>query len=145
MKLNAAMAVRAKIAQTVSPPQWVWDDDEKVWLVEIPKISKSINRTHGSHWSIARRERDEWARWVAVSLDKPPKAESKRSLVIERLACSNGLDRDNLYGSYKQLIDAIRDAGIIVDDSDKWLDLKIINQRAATRAENRTVIVVGVL
>lgn len=145
MKLNAAMAVRAKIAQTVSPPRWALDDDAKAWVLEIPKISKSINRTNGSHWSIARRERDEWARWIAVSLDKPAVATGKRTLLIERWSCSDGLDRDNLYGSYKQLIDAIRDTGIIVDDSDKWLDLRIVNQRAATRAENRTVIVVGVV
>lgn len=141
MRLKAATAVRTKLAQTFNPPRW-YPGIHGGWVILVPKISKSINRTHGSHWSIARRERDEWSRWLEVSIDKPPKAESKRSLLIERWACSNGLDRDNLYGSYKQLIDAIRGAGIIVDDSDKWLDLQCVNVKS-TRKDQKTVIIIS--
>ena len=143
MKLKAATAVRTKVAQTVSPPQWYWDDIEHGWVVEIPKLSRSINRTHGTHWSIQRKEREEWARWLGVARDKPPKAVGRRRLLIHRFSCSDGLDRDNLYGSYKQLIDAIKAAGLIVDDSDEWLDLIIVNERAETRADAHTLIVLG--
>lgn len=140
--------MRTKVAQTVSPPKWEYSyfshfDHRPTWILSIPKLSQSINRTHGTHWSIPRKEREEWARWLAVSIDKPPKATGKRALIIERYACSNGLDRDNLYGSYKQLIDAIKAVGLIVDDSDEWLDLRIVNQRAEARAYAHTLIVLG--
>jgi hypothetical protein len=39
------------------------------------------------------------------------------------------IDRDNLYGSCKPLIDAMRDVGLIRNDSPKWLDLGVCENR----------------
>ena len=38
-----------------------------------------------------------------------------------RFFVGNQIDRDNLYGCQKWLLDGMVDAGLIVDDSDRWL------------------------
>ena len=51
-------------------------------------------------------------------------AKGKRSVCItiwrKRL-----LDKDNLVGGCKQIIDVLKDLGLIYDDSPKYLDLKV--------------------
>jgi hypothetical protein len=41
------------------------------------------------------------------------------------------LDKDNLYGGVKPIVDAIRDLDLIVDDSPQWLDLTVDQERTA--------------
>jgi len=35
------------------------------------------------------------------------------------------MDRDNIWASHKQLIDALKELGLIWDDSEKYIDLRV--------------------
>lgn len=50
------------------------------------------------------------------------------------------LDRDNLFGGAKPLIDCIKEAGLILDDSPKYIDLVVEQALVKNAAEERTEI-----
>lgn len=54
----------------------------------------------------------------------------KLSIHSERRGKRWELDRDNLLGGCKPVIDAIKACGVIGDDSPKWLDLEVTQQRS---------------
>ncbi len=110
----------------------------------LPAISTSINRTHGQHWSVTRKQREIWRMMVSLAIRNFDfeTAPIKRHVLIERHNAGPGLDRDNLYGSYKQLIDALKDHRLIVDDSDQWLELKCTNVQSK-RADQMTVVTIS--
>lgn len=65
----------------------------------------------------------------------------RRRVSIERHG-SRALDRDNLFGGCKILLDALRAAGgLLIDDSPKWLELDVINVKSK-RVDAHTVVIV---
>jgi len=92
----------------------------------------SLNQLLRQHWSVRRKQKRCWAVLLLVAMNEhgfspkgkfAPKMRLKLTITRKRR-----LDRDNLVGGCKPLIDAIKDAGIIRDDSPGWLDLEVEQQ-----------------
>lgn len=91
----------------------------------IPVPSPSLNRTHGSHWSHYRKVQKAWREevWAAAINAKCGKPQYPRSsLTIERYG-KRLLDPDNFTGGLKPICDALKLAGLILDDSPKHITL----------------------
>ena len=66
------------------------------------------------------------------------KATGKAQLLIQ-VHRSRFQDKDNMYGSVKPIVDAIKKLGWIVDDDNKHLDLKV-EEIKSKRKDQRTEI-----
>jgi len=87
---------------------------------EIPGLPKSPNGAHG-HWQKAAAERKKWRRMTqvaAMECTRPERPLVDVSLVITRYS-SVAMDFDNRVAAGKSVRDGLRDAGIILDDTDK--------------------------
>lgn len=97
----------------------------------IPEATPSLNTTNRLHWTARRRLRAHWRRLVWVALVTAGGAQWSRvapsyALVrIERFG-KRVLDRDNLYGGCKTLIDALKDFHLILDDSPDHIHLDVV-------------------
>jgi Holliday junction resolvase RusA-like endonuclease len=76
--------------------------------------------------------------WSGIYVKLPGHVGPKRRRVEIVSFRARYLDKDNLYGGAKVLVDAIRDIGMIVNDSPKWIDLKV--RQRLDRANQRTEI-----
>lgn len=104
---------------------------------------ESLNRIRNLHWQARRRLKKRWA-WhfwnaanaagISMRYSKP---ETERMILRIRSFRKRLLDYDNLVGGSKTLIDVIKEARFIVDDSSKWIDLQISQERSK---EERTEI-----
>ena len=50
------------------------------------------------------------------------------------------LDKDNAYAATKSLTDCLREVGLILDDSQKQIDLRVTQERVAHRDDQRTEV-----
>lgn len=50
------------------------------------------------------------------------------------------IDRDNLWGGSKILIDCLKDLNVIQDDSEKYIDLHIEQEKVSSEIDERTEI-----
>jgi Holliday junction resolvase RusA-like endonuclease len=86
----------------------------------IKGLPKTPNNLLGAHWTIRSSEAKKWLRAVinAISLNgKIPETPLERAR-IECVRMSSGrMDDDNLRGSFKSVIDALKKCGVIKDDS----------------------------
>lgn len=61
--------------------------------------------------------------------------------VVKFVCCRRGtLDRDNLHSSIKDLLDGLRLAHLIVDDSEKHIELKVSQRKPLPGEEEHTLI-----
>ena len=110
------------------------------WTFTLPFPTPSLNEIQGHHWAWAREQKSviRWALASALNRIKPiSKAEGKRKVVISRHG-KGILDRDNLVGGCKWLIDAIRERGLILDDCDASLYLvveQVVNRKITPYTE----------
>lgn len=60
---------------------------------------------------------------------------TKRRVTITRVygARQRDFDRDNLYAGAKVAVDALKRCGVILDDSRKWCELHVTQERGTTR------------
>jgi hypothetical protein len=74
------------------------------------------------HWHKRNRLKKQW-RWAILCETNtvPRPATGKRAVTILSYRKRRITDHANLVGGAKLVVDAIRDAGLIVDDSDKWM------------------------
>ncbi len=117
----------------------------------IPFPTPSLNQYLAMHWRTRAKLKSKmlmavltqhtvaarvgWSRnWVvfAVGLDK-------KALVRITRYGSRMLDDDNFRGGAKPLVDALKDAGLIVDDSPKWMTAEY-KQVKCTRKEAWTEV-----
>lgn len=105
------------------------------------------------HWAVKRRLRKNLAWeiiWATSTTER--KAEPGRmrvSIEIWRAPkpgrkMTRRLDPDNLVGGCKILIDAMRDAGLLKNDSPRWLDLDKPIQHLAKENPRTTITIVPV-
>lgn len=93
------------------------------YTFEIPNYRPPrLNQHVGRHWSVKHKLRKEAADMIAAYSRNVPRATGRRGVrvaVLRKRAQGNLPDQD-AYG--KLFLDALKIAGMIVDDGPKWLD-----------------------
>jgi len=113
--------------------------------IVIEGVTPSLNKYLGMHWAQRRKLRPQYAWAVRVAMleagwaeegDLYPELTPKMKVQItsHRKAL---LDRDNLVGGAKPLIDALKDVHAIRDDSPAWVSIEYIQ---VVDKGNKTVI-----
>jgi len=92
--------------------------------ISLPIISG--NKLLRMHWSKrAKIQRDYYsAIYVAFPVYLSAPKRKKKKVVITSYR-KRLLDKDNLYAGAKPLVDALEKAGLIWDDSPKWINLEV--------------------
>lgn len=90
----------------------------------------SLNVTLKEHWAVKKKRRDsyeETLKWLYVQGTQETKdylcSRIKKRIRIHSQRVRK-LDHDNLVGGAKTLIDALKRANMIVDDSPEWLEVE---------------------
>jgi hypothetical protein len=108
------------------------------WGLSLPKRVSSANlrtvNAGASRWRYAK-ERGEWCLLIraAAAFDRSVlEATGKRRVTITRRYSGRcrEMDRDNLLGGVKMLVDALVQEGALHDDKPAWLELHVLQQRA---------------
>src|SRR6476660_2607768 len=91
-----------------------------VITLTIHELTSSLNTTRAAHWAKKGRERKRWSMLVLVAkseagiFERSP-APTKARVLVQRYG-GRVLDADNLAGGAKDLVDGLRDNGLIVND-----------------------------
>ena len=98
----------------------------KLILLSLPP---SVNQLERMHWAVRRKMRTRFCRelaWAMIEAQvKPPIREPDRMRVQIKVYRPRRFDPDNAMGGLKPLIDAMRDLGLLKNDSPKWIDLSL--------------------
>lgn len=108
-------------------------------MITIARRLPSVNETMWGHWTKYTAERDIWYTLIRCKLipRSPPETRPiKLGIISHRVRL---LDITNLYGGAKAIPDGLKRLGYLVDDSPKWCDLTV-TQEKCIKAEERTVI-----
>ena len=109
----------------------------------IPRVPPSPNELLGFHWRYRKKNCDLWQREVFYALlqegHRNPVPYGRAKVTIDRHSHGE-LDPDNLVGCVKPIIDALRYAYVLVDDSPAHLVLTVTQQRCPRRVGPKTLI-----
>ena len=97
-------------------------------ILTLPNKVESANVLNRKHWAVKREYKGIWGLFVRnqMSLRKVRKAKVGEKFKLTIISYRKKLlDKDNLYGGVKQLLDACIDEELIWDDAPKYLDLKV--------------------
>lgn len=105
-------------------------DPVKSLMIEIVRVPPSPNYLLGKHWRFRHRNTDVWKEEVAWAVfgKAPQRPYLKARVTIERRSRGQ-LDPDNLVASVKPVIDALRYARVLLDDTADHLELKVTQSR----------------
>ena len=98
--------------------------------ITIPVIVPSVNETNKLHWGARDRLKKSFRKHIeGAILDQDMKINKlkrpkKRRLMIYSFR-KKTMDPDNIWASHKEMIDAIKELGLIWDDSEKYIDLRV--------------------
>lgn len=97
------------------------------------------------HWSIRSKWTHAWKDQVSIALNnfrkeiKSKKYPLVKAKVIIKLFTCSLMDYDGAYGSVKPCLDSLTENGVIMDDSPKYIDLKVeqvkVNKKCDERVE----------
>ena len=113
----------------------------KTDVLEVVKKIPSCNQIIRNHWSVNRRNKQEWCLLVRnqMRLKKVKKATEKDKYVLMIISYRKRLlDKDNLYTGCKSLLDACVMEELIYDDAPDYVDLKAEQYKAK---EDHTMII----
>jgi Holliday junction resolvase RusA-like endonuclease len=102
-----------------------------VITLEIPRVPSSPNMLRSKHWRVRYRETKLWREEIgyAVLQIKPSLAPIPKAKVAIERRSKGIMDTDNLYGCVKPVIDGLRHAGVLVDDSPDHIELTVTQSR----------------
>jgi Holliday junction resolvase RusA-like endonuclease len=110
----------------------------------IPRLPLSPNSLRGRHWSAKHRDLLDWKTRILCALapgQRRKRAERKRRFVhVALFSPYTSLDPDNLHGSIKPILDALKAHRLIYDDSEEWLEYSVSQKHVKTVRELRTEI-----
>lgn len=113
--------------------------------ITLPFATPSQNTYQRWHFRKQAKHLDLCRQWIRVGLNNAgafgAKNTDRRVRVTVQRHSAGELDRGNLIGGCKALIDALRYEGLLVDDKQAWLD-DVYEQVPAKRSEGRTVVVI---
>ena len=116
---------------------------EKEWgkSAIVPTLNKSLR----GHWSITHKQKKKWT-WIFkhyMDQDQIPKGSDEIFyLLLIKSYRKRLMDKDNLYGAHKWMIDAMRDSDFIYDDGPSYTFLEVYQSKGTKKAgeEIKTVI-----
>ena len=109
----------------------------KKWVFDVMPVT--LNQTLRWHWMKRHRYNEGWfVRFIAEAGRPSGDPGEKMSLRID-VYRSRFQDKDNMYGSVKPLVDAVKKLGWIVDDDPAHLDLKV-QEIKSKRKDQRTEV-----
>lgn len=112
--------------------------------ITIPDVPPSLNKVLRMHWVVKRKLSTYWETLVWTLIPhKGNRWEGKKKQVLLTLHHSRFYDKDNAYGACKVVVDALKNCGFIMDDTEEWLDLNV-EQEKCPHKQRRTVIRIGV-
>ena len=89
------------------------------WTFRLDTVTPSLNQVRTQHWASRARDKETLG-WMLVGalnrIERIPLASSKRRLTIVRHG-KRALDRDNLFGGMKDLVDCVKARRLILDDN----------------------------
>ena len=103
-------------------------------ILEIPRIPPSPNYLLSKHWRYRHRNSQLWKHEIGVALyqagyrDRIPYPKAKVN-IERRSRGGRGLDPDNLVGSVKPVLDGLRYAQVLLDDSPDHIELTVTQSR----------------
>ena len=109
--------------------------------ISLPRTAPSLNRLLRLHWADRRKLKDDW-QWLLLAERAKgnfPKHQTKLKITITRFS-PKLLDTDNLYGSCKIVLDAMKAVGILVDDSPSHIDLICSQAKGKSRTQIKVEI-----
>lgn len=116
---------------------------DKQWSFVIPRwLPVSLNKLLRLHWAARSRYQREAAEIIGLYgrvLDKVPEATQKRRVSL-RLILPPGrpfLDTDNVW---KQTLDALVKARLLVDDSPEWFVMGVCTEERGTKSSFGTIV-----
>lgn len=102
----------------------------------IPGLLPSQNVTDRMHWSKRHRMGKKWELAIRCQVSADDITTSRRRIVrVFSYRARRITDESNYIGGCKTLIDAIKRAGLLVDDSDRWCSIAY-HQRLRSHDEN---------
>lgn len=112
-------------------------------IIQIPLEVPSQNVTDRMHFMARHRLKKQWTLRVglAAGVLHPEGFPCKMAVTIHSYRTRRITDHANLVGGCKMVIDAIRDSGLIVDDSDKWM-VATYKQDLASKSPTRKPLTV---
>lgn len=100
--------------------------DKPIATILIKQATPSNRSWERLHWRKQHEAKNQW-KWMVLQARNSaaiPQATGKRVVKVCRYGM-NLLDKDNLYGGCKPLMDALTNAGLIVDDNPAMCDLHV--------------------
>jgi hypothetical protein len=107
--------------------------------LDIPDVPPSLNRTLRMHWAKKQDIKNSWILLIRQQLNGAYLKPIVKMRCKITLCHARAYDKDNLYGSVKPLVDALRFNRLIMDDTAKYLDLTVEQSQCAHK-ERHTVI-----
>lgn len=95
--------------------------------IQVPEVAPSLNRLMRMHWSARRRVLKKWE-WIVYAevyrIGGPVALKYHGKVRVQIMRRSNHrLDPDNLHGAAKLVLDALKTAKVIEDDSPAHIEL----------------------
>jgi hypothetical protein len=115
--------------------------------ITIPRVPMNVSALN-KHWRVRHKQKGVWMDEI-VCCDYPTWgrrfakqwATDKRRIHLDvTIRRVRLFDRDNLYGSLKPVLDAMKAAGFLWDDSDKYLELGKVIQFKCSVKDARTIL-----
>lgn len=105
--------------------------------IEVPEVAPSLNRLMRMHWATRRalRKKWEWVVWYEAYRVQGAAAiryDGRVSVRIVRRS-HHVLDEDNLHGAAKLILDALKSAKVIQDDSPAHITLTCEQEKGPAR------------
>lgn len=109
-------------------------------IKDLPKMPNSILR---KHWSVVKKEKDKWHKLVRLfvnnKIPKEPLRKAKLTLVRHS---TQEPDYDGLVGSFKWVIDALVESGVLIDDKYSVIGQSNYKWEKSKQKEQRIEVVV---
>jgi Holliday junction resolvase RusA-like endonuclease len=120
-------------------------------VISLPGLPRSLNGSHG-HWRAAAAERKKWRTAASteafyILCGSPARKTipwSHVKIVCTRFS-SSPMDFDNLVASFKPILDGIRDAAVITDDTQAVITQREYLWKPDKRGKGRVEVVVECL
>lgn len=118
----------------------------KRWLILLPEYQlPRANELLRLHWTMRTKHKKALAwmlRYALLEKGRPLVAKKHRRVEIVRFIPHRGreFDDDNLYASVKILLDCLRDEECVVDDSPRYCELQVTQERGDVIFKRGTLI-----